>query len=509
MVERYEPLNIRYQDGKETARLDTYLTRFLEDNGRIVQVVVGDYGTGKTTSVSHLFYTLAKAAIQEGYVGRLPCLIPLQRFNFSGTSPSLILDWLASSVGVRNVLYDSFDAMNKAGLLTLILDGFDEMAKRVTRQVREECFRAVGDLSHARNKVILTGRPGFFPDHTQMLAAVELASSADFMPGILRRNKLRSSVEVANIEPLSDSQILSFLSKRCEGEQPGIVSTKVTELFKKLKAMYNLKELATRPILLEMIAARSSDIASGTVGNVADLYALYTTEWLTADAKKGGFRTLITPEDRLPFSIRLAWGMTADGLNAVHFSDLPDVVARHFGLEEQEDIDHFASDVRTCTFLIRTDDGDYSFAHKSFQEYFCARYVACVNSLDEIRIERYDLDHTEMERISDLYDRSPNTFLFLGGILKCPLSPVFWKRLAAGEDEFGAAIDEQCPGFEDSGSVVEALASGDIPIEEISEIIDSARILLAGLKRMRRIFSRDKKVRGWKAALVKDVAEWL
>jgi formylglycine-generating enzyme required for sulfatase activity len=51
---------------------------------------------------------------------------------------------------------------------------------------------------------------------------------------------------------------------------------------------------------------------------------------------------------------------------------LPDRVASHFGLQDAEQIDHFAADVRTGNFLNRDAEGNYAFAHKSFMEFFAA-----------------------------------------------------------------------------------------------------------------------------------------
>jgi sulfatase modifying factor 1 len=56
----------------------------------------------------------------------------------------------------------------------------------------------------------------------------------------------------------------------------------------------------------------------------------------------------------------------------VHYSRIPDRVKERFGLEKAEEIDHFEADVRTCNFLNRDDEGDYTFVHKSFMEFFAA-----------------------------------------------------------------------------------------------------------------------------------------
>ena len=86
------------------------------------------------------------------------------------------------------------------------------MAKRVTRQVREECFRALGELCHEGSKVILTGRPGFSPDNTQLTSAAQLISNRDFLTRTTtRRQRATNSVIISTIEPLSEEAPMQAL----------------------------------------------------------------------------------------------------------------------------------------------------------------------------------------------------------------------------------------------------------------------------------------------------------
>jgi formylglycine-generating enzyme required for sulfatase activity len=104
--------------------------------------------------------------------------------------------------------------------------------------------------------------------------------------------------------------------------------------------------------------------------NAAQLYRAYTDLWLERDVGQG--RVLLTPEQRRAFAEELAMVMLHSGELRVHFSRLPDRVASHFGLQDAEQIDYFATDVRTCNFLNRDTKGNYTFAHKSFMEFFAA-----------------------------------------------------------------------------------------------------------------------------------------
>ena len=142
----YEPLEALNRNDGSHGYCDQILAEFVTSQEQSMVVLLGDYGSGKTTSCLHLCYTLAKLSLQQGLTGRIPCYIPLSYFNYCGTAPALISKFLTTDVGVSGTSYDAFEAMHRAGLLVLVLDGFDEMARRVTQQVREESFRAIGAL---------------------------------------------------------------------------------------------------------------------------------------------------------------------------------------------------------------------------------------------------------------------------------------------------------------------------------------------------------------------------
>ena len=186
MYLRYEPLNILRSGGKEPKSFENVSLDFINSDQYSTAILLGDYGTGKTTSCTRLFYEMATCALQDGYTGRIPCFIPLKYFNYTGTAPALIVKFLCEDVGVRNISYDAFNAMNELGLFVLILDGFDEMARRVTQQVREESFRAIGELCHKNAKVLISGRAGYFPAQKQFFRAVDMLRSRTAISDIRR-----------------------------------------------------------------------------------------------------------------------------------------------------------------------------------------------------------------------------------------------------------------------------------------------------------------------------------
>jgi NACHT domain/Restriction endonuclease len=205
----------------ERQPLLSIVNKFLDDAEQRVLAIVGDYGTGKTTSCKHIAHLAAMASAAESAVGRIPCFIPLSYYSDAGTTRALITRFLTDDVGVRTADYSAFRAMNEAGLLLLILDGFDEMGRRITRHVRRELFRELGDLVCPDSKVVISGRPGYFANHSELYSAV-IAMSQDSPVSMIylterqRKLELPQSTRLCQMSPLAEEQVLDFIEKRLQ-----------------------------------------------------------------------------------------------------------------------------------------------------------------------------------------------------------------------------------------------------------------------------------------------------
>jgi formylglycine-generating enzyme required for sulfatase activity len=172
----------------------------------------------------------------------------------------------------------------------------------------------------------------------------------------------RPNFEIVHLEAFTDDDIRAVLRKRFPNEWQGH--------WKQIQRVYNLPDLARRPVLLDMIARTLPELKEGQTVNAARLYQVYTSFWLEREIAKG--RTLIAPADRRLFAEELAMEMLRTGDLAIHYSRIPARVKAHFKLDKAEEIDYCEADVRTCNFMSRDAAGNYSFAHKSFMEFFAA-----------------------------------------------------------------------------------------------------------------------------------------
>ena len=153
-------------------------------------------------------------------------------------------------------------------------------------------------------------------------------------------------------------------------------------LLETIRSVHNLRELASQPVLLNMICevllTIDEDLSVGHEVRSVDLYERFVSKWLRRDEGKN---TLI-PEHKIQLMTHLAWQVWRSGsrtwsarwmetwmLQFLHTH--PDMELHYAGRMP----DQWKQDFRTATFLTRRGD-DFSFAHSSLLEYFLAKRLA-------------------------------------------------------------------------------------------------------------------------------------
>lgn len=367
-----EEANGGARDSLQVLALDDalrHLNEFLAASAANLYVLLGDYGAGKTTVLNRLMSDLAARKLAAPYDStiRIPLLINLRDYNKVPDFDQVVRSFIVDQAEMGDVSLRMFRRLSNWGRLILLLDGFDEMLQRVTKPDRRRCFQEIADYVRPKAKIVITGRPGYFPDHAEfaeVLASMETSRATG--------HTIRP--RIACLQLMDDSQVERFVQMLPDDEralardlvfcQPGLL------------------DLARRPVLAKVITesvAQLSELGSEQV-TPRRLYEIYTNKWVEIEEDKGSFRVLISPEQKSTFVRYLAMQMHLSGYLAIHYSELDKRVARYFELDSAEKIDQFSHDVRTCSFLNRTDNGEYRFIHKSFMEFF----VACeFERLDE------------------------------------------------------------------------------------------------------------------------------
>lgn len=341
------------------------LERYIISNNSSTLVLIGDYGAGKTTILRRLMRKLAedKLSRQNDPNCRIPLYITLRDYNKVPDIQSLIRLFLNNVVEVDNVSIRTFKKLNEDGRFVLLLDAFDEMLTRVTKADRRRCFREIAELVSKKSKIILTGRPAYFNDYK------ELKDNLENLRQKFTDNEMEvmSDYEVMCLQLLDEDQVEQLIVKASPMDSKNVLNILVNKP--------NLMDLARRPVLASMISQTGKELIKLENQKISarNIYEIYTNKWVQREEDKGVFRHLVHPEQKSIFLRYLAMQMHISGSLKIHYTELDKSVAQYFKLETVVEVDHFSHDIRTCSFLSRTDDGYYFFIHKSFMEYFVAR----------------------------------------------------------------------------------------------------------------------------------------
>ncbi|MCL9760237.1 NACHT domain-containing NTPase, partial [Frankia sp. AiPa1] len=352
-------------------------------NARHLCALLGDVGTGKTTTVQ--LFTLALLDRREHDPSvPLPIL-----FDLRDLRPSVVRE----STGFKKILQALLDAgdvgraptvqavleLVAGGTCVLIFDGLDEVLVHLEPHAGQvftrTLWRAAEDLWRAQpadaradrpSKLLLSCRTHYFRS---------IRDETNHLTGQHREGPVGSDYLALLMLPFGEAQIRAYLAANVEGAD-------VDRLLELIGSVHNLREIAERPLTLRMVASQlelveQARLAGRTV-HAVDLYASFVRQWLERDDGKHS----LLPEHKQLLMEHLAVRLWRSGRTSF---DLADVEQRMLEfLAGRPDLElHYPvrapklwkEDLRTATFLVRRDDDTFGFAHTSLREYFLARHL--------------------------------------------------------------------------------------------------------------------------------------
>ncbi|MEK6257598.1 MAG: trypsin-like peptidase domain-containing protein, partial [Planctomycetota bacterium] len=323
--------------------------------------ILGDVGTGKTFLTRMLSYRLSEQFIADPLTARLPIRIDLRNADRQLTLQTLVLSHFAE-VGMSDVTFDVFKHALSRGRIVLILDGFDEMAARVTPQVTERNFQELAHAATGHAKVLLTCRTHYFrsrSEEEEVILGDTGNYGSEFARDLYWDLISRKGFHIAYLRPFNLWQIESYVNRVKGRDAP--------QAIKKIREIYNLEELCQRPLLLEMIVKSIDKIDARNI-SAAALYQVFTDAWIHRDK----WRDVLTPDDKLEFLTGLSRSLFAEERTAIHHSSLTDHLKRELAsrVKDARQLVEMDNEIRTASFLTRDDEGNYGFAHKSYREFF-------------------------------------------------------------------------------------------------------------------------------------------
>ncbi len=355
------------EQGRETGQekhdsMDMYIDEWLKERGKVHFSLLGEFGTGKTWFCRHYAYRQLDRYLADPVNQRLPLLITLRDFTKALTAEQLINDALLVryKLPLMGNPFHVFKEMNQQGKILLILDGFDEMARKVDYQTVVDNFWELAKLVDDNSKVILTSRTEYFRWASE--------TSKIFSGQEKGRETIRLSpprFEVFHLQPFDNHQIRQVIIN-CLGEKKGETAAD------RILNNHNLAEMARKPVLIELLLAAMEEVDPGILENQSQVYLYATNKLLlrNIDTK----RTFSFTADKLYFLCELAWEMISSQVMQIHYKEIPARITGYFGkkIKDEHELDHWDFDLRSQTLLHRNAAGYYEFAHKSLAEYFVA-----------------------------------------------------------------------------------------------------------------------------------------
>lgn len=364
----YIELNTNLKRGDQTMSITEVIDEWLVTDQSPSAIVLGGYGTGKTTFSRKIARDLASRCLNSGnnYDLRIPILLYLREFPRTHIDiEAFIIAHLKRRCRVTNPDYEAFQLMNDAGLLLLIFDGFDEMVVRADQDTIRRNLAAIERFANnPKAKILLTSRPEFF-------RSVQEERDLFLSPDALTRKRPRYR-QIALL-PLSHEQVELYLKKRIQPKDP----TKDWTYYRdQINNIPGFQDLTKRPVLLEMIVKTLPKLIEENLEiNRATLYNTYLRSEIARQQETKQRQLLINQEERfhlMQIIARCFYTENPAGLTAERIQDL---LKNEFSRQHREELEAHMRDFLTASFLLREND-QYRFSHRSIMEYLAARDLA-------------------------------------------------------------------------------------------------------------------------------------
>jgi uncharacterized protein YjbI with pentapeptide repeats len=362
-------------------------------------VLVGDFGSGKTTIVDRAFYEAAQNKLKDDKAP-FPVMLRLRSLRQHDGL------WSFVEAALRDHQYITpprtiWEAELTEGRLIVFLDGFDEIFTGATVEDRARYLAILSPIIRSPSACILTSRPTFFDSIAEVYKLAR--NHLDDQPTLKRlpksgidRAKLEevlsggtiaplrqpSGANIVTISQLDPATILQAIKVQAD-EIRTLLNMTVDDFYGLLCEIYDLEDLMRRPLLLDMILKTTIkgaiDIRGTEKVGAATLYDIYTQMAAQRDEGKGELGQYLKLEQRLDACRAMAQRMKEKGEIVLSVDELATCVVGLIkpGSRNRQsgriDIDGAITDIRTCSFVRFVDDGTISFTHRSFYEFFFAQ----------------------------------------------------------------------------------------------------------------------------------------
>ncbi|MDL2269403.1 pentapeptide repeat-containing protein [Desulfosarcina sp. OttesenSCG-928-A07] len=343
-------------------------------------LMLGDIGMGKTTALQAVAARLAAHYQENPDTAPLPIYCDLSEVRHIGKIELVFGDFFNRHFSGKIPNLDYLLALSKIGKIVLLLDGFDEMARRLSTDVLYENISQLDRLYHEKGKLLLSSRNQLFSTTRQMnelLVFTEMGSSLTKNQGQIRE-----------LAPFTEPDVARYIENYYP-ENHGEMSTK-------LRRLPGFEALSTHPMMLEIIVRVLPDLADQTTLTQTELFDLYYLRWY---ARKQD-RRIIESDKLRGFCQELAAALWMQKQPEMAYDLLKSVIREYFDPQDPLAFEHLCNAVGNDSFLTRKGN-EWSFLHELFLYYFLARAVVYSSTADRI-LEHGDLPEEVIAFLKDM-----------------------------------------------------------------------------------------------------------
>ena len=349
-------------------------------------IISGTGGLGKSMMMRHFLLSAAKEFPQTHVI---PLFIRLKNFNetykdvmdfiFDEISPL----WPKISISELGMYLDE-------GRMLVLFDGLDEISNTLSSSFQNAASKLIS--RYPKNQYILSSRP--------------FSNFSAF-----------SRFTIYEIAPFTKEQGLELIDKLHFREDLPDIKKKFRKEFDN-SLYYSHMGFSDNPLLLTIMLMTYEEFAEVPSKMHLFYQEAYTVLSKKHDASKGGYKraleTGISVDEFADIFSRFCAESYTDQKYEFSWTELDryfrSLKDKYSSLRDKS-VNAFITDACNNLCLMFLDGSRYSFVHRSFQEYFCARYFASQKDKNLDKIGK-KLDHNKLSKRNDnvlkmLYDMIP------------------------------------------------------------------------------------------------------
>jgi len=360
------------------SNLEEYVTNWLDSESKKHLVLLGDYGMGKSSFLKYYEHRISSQICDGDFKFRYPVFIPLTNSSpRHGGINNLISTFISKNLSISSDLF--FELVHR-GRILFILDGFDEMGFVGSHAQRIKQLDAIWKLVFNRNKILISGRPSYFPSKDQLLYA-------------FNDKKALGLVGIPTNEPYFQRIYLTPLGSLEIQKSLEIYYGKDLSLKYINFITYNqsLLELCKRPSMMHIVREMIPDLIQ-ELGKEnlrpSDLIQKYINHWIDRQLGKSIVSAFESKKDKVNFVLDFFKELAAEyfiqGIEKMSPTEIIqnlNIRIAKLKLATNDDIEGFHSEILTGC-LIEIEDNGYKFVHKSFKEYLISQFI-----LDKLKLQ--------------------------------------------------------------------------------------------------------------------------